>query len=399
LCVETPNITVIVPTFNRASMLRQCIDSLLNQTIKPIEIIVVDDGSTDATAALASEFPAVVRYLGKPNEGKGAALNFALLLARGEWIWFFDDDDVALPRSIEARLLAIRARPEASLVISRFLWGQNDLAGNIAAGATLLWPEFTAADFYPKFLRSCFAHLNGALVRRCRIVEVGGFRTDLLTSEDYEFTLRAARGQVVGFCDEPTFIFRQHDGTRGPEGRHYTADLRVRKFADGDAEIGRSIRSTHELAEYLGLPPERQLDESRLQEALLARLGVMAGKGLLMELADDAYALAESLDRTGAELDERCSEAIKGAMQERYLTFRVVDAPGEAYRLLSPLGASAAGRSMLNVMARAMLGLAWWQNMKLADRVGLVGLALRLQWLAAVSRIRQGLPAEAPART
>ena len=123
LCVETPNITVIVPTFNRASMLRQCIDSPLNQTIKPIEIIVVDDGSTDATAALASEFPAVVRYLGKHNEGKGAALNFALPLARGEWIWFFDDDDVALPRSIEARLLAIRARPEASLVISRFLWG------------------------------------------------------------------------------------------------------------------------------------------------------------------------------------------------------------------------------------------------------------------------------------
>ena len=88
LCVETPNITVIVPTFNRASMLRQCIDSLLNQTIKPIEIIVVDDGSTDATAALASEFPAIVRYLGKPNEGEGAALNFALPLARGEWIWF-----------------------------------------------------------------------------------------------------------------------------------------------------------------------------------------------------------------------------------------------------------------------------------------------------------------------
>ena len=208
-------------------MLRQCIDSLLNQTIKPIQIIVVDDGSTDATAALAGEFPPVVRYLHKHNEGKGAALNYALPLARGEWIWFFDDDDVALPRSIEARLLAIRARPEASLVISRFLWGQNDAAGNIVAGAALLWPEFSAGDFYPKFLRSCFAHLNGALVRRSRIAEVGGFRTDLLTSEDYEFTLRVARGQVVAFCDEPTFIFRQHDGARGPDGRQYPADLRL----------------------------------------------------------------------------------------------------------------------------------------------------------------------------
>src|SRR4029434_1011267 len=110
-------------------------------------------------------------------------------------------------------------RPEASLVVSRFLWGQNDAAGNIVAGAALLWPEVTAADFYPKILRSCFAHLNGALVRRSRIDEVGGFRTDLLTSEDYEFTLRAARGQVGAFCDAPTFIFRQPEVARGPEAQ------------------------------------------------------------------------------------------------------------------------------------------------------------------------------------
>ena len=118
-----------------------------------------------------------------------------------------------------------------------------------------------------------------------------------------------------------------------------------------------------------------------------------------MELADDAYALTGSLDRTGAELDERCSEAIKGAMQERYLTFRVAGAPGVAYRLLSPLGASAAGRSMLKVIARAILGLAWWQNMELADRAGLAMLAFRLRWLAAVAWTRRGMPAEVSART
>ena len=99
LGVVPPAVTVIVPTFNRASMLQQCIDSVLKQTAKPLEIIVVDDGSTDATAAIANGFPPVVRYLAKRNEGKGAALNFALPFARGEWIWFFDDDDVALPGS------------------------------------------------------------------------------------------------------------------------------------------------------------------------------------------------------------------------------------------------------------------------------------------------------------
>ncbi len=81
LGVEAPAVTVIVPTFNRASMLQQCIDSVLNQTAKPLEIIVVDDGSTDATAILAKEFPPIVRYLAKRNEGKAAALNFALPFA------------------------------------------------------------------------------------------------------------------------------------------------------------------------------------------------------------------------------------------------------------------------------------------------------------------------------
>ena len=151
---------------------------------------------------------------------------------------------------IEVRLLAICARPEVRLVISRFVWGRTDAAGDVVACAALRWPGFTSADFYPKFLRSCFAHLNGALVRRGRIAEVGGFRTDLLASEDYEFTLRVARGQAVALCDEPTFIFRQHGGSRGPDGRQYSADLRLRKFADGDTEIGRSIRSSHELPEY-----------------------------------------------------------------------------------------------------------------------------------------------------
>ena len=64
-------------------MLRQCIESRRNQTTKPLEIIVVDDGLTDATTALASEFPPVIRYVAKRNEGKAAALNFALPLAGG----------------------------------------------------------------------------------------------------------------------------------------------------------------------------------------------------------------------------------------------------------------------------------------------------------------------------
>ena len=126
----TAQVSVIVPTFNRAQMLQECVASLLRQTQPPLEIIVVDDGSTDDTAEVVRRMPAPVRYLYKSNAGKPAALNFALPHATGQWIWFFDDDDVALPRSIEARLQALPAAPDARVIISRFVWGRNDAAGD-----------------------------------------------------------------------------------------------------------------------------------------------------------------------------------------------------------------------------------------------------------------------------
>jgi hypothetical protein len=305
----------------------------------------------------------------------------------GDWVWFLDDDDVALPRSIEARLRAIEDCPDADIVISRFLWGSSSYESTIVAGNPLVWPAFSAPDFYPKFLRSCFAHLNGALIRRERLLDVGGFRADLLTSEDYELTLRAARGGTIAICDEPTFIFRQHTGARGPRGQQYTADLRLRKFADGDAEIGRWIRSTHELAEYLGLPRDHSLDEPLLQRAVPK------------ELADDALALCSALDRTASGVEPHIAEAIKGAMHERYLTMRMIEAPGETFRWFSRLSSSPTGRTMLGVMSRALLGLAWWQEMRPYDRVRLAALALRLRLVTAVITFRAWLPDVVTART
>ena len=378
----TAQVSVIVPTFNRARMLQECVASLLRQTQPPMEIIIVDDGSTDDTAETVRRMPPPVRYLHKPNAGKPAALNFALPHASGEWIWFFDDDDVALPRAIEARLQALAAAPDARVIISRFFWGENVADGELLAGKALQWPEFSARDFYRKFLRSCFAHLNGALIRSDRIVEVGDFRTDLLTSEDYDFTLRAARGEQIAICNEPTFIFRQHGGQRGPHGQRYSASERLRKFADGDAAIGRSIRSTHALPEFLGLPADQALDPISQREALLARLQVMAGKGLLAEVAADAVALCQVSDQLGVAIDPTMAAALKSACQERYLTFPLCETPGEALRSLAPLRSSAAGRTALGLFARSVAGLAWWQKMTWVERGRLAWLALRMRLMA-----------------
>ena len=376
------DVSVIIPTFNRARMLEECVASLLQQTRPPFEILIVDDGSTDDTAEVAQRMPALVRYLSKRNAGKPAALNFAIPHARGSWLWFFDDDDVALPRSIEARLHAAEQTPGAQIIISRFLWGTNDSAGRLEVGHALKWPAFTAADFYPKFLRSCFAHMNGAMMRRERVLEVGEFRADLLTSEDYDFTLRVARGALVAICDEPTFIFRQHAGARGPAAQRFLATDRLRKFAAGDAEIGRSIRATHRLPEYLGQPADSELDPALRCDALLARLEVMAGKGLLPELAADALLFCRAIDELNRGIDARTATTLKSAMQQRYLAFALAKSPLAALRQLGPLRSSPAGRAAMRVMARAVAGDAWWQKIRLIERCGLTALALALAILA-----------------
>jgi hypothetical protein len=153
------------------------------------------------------------------------------------------------------------------------------------------------------------------------------------------------------------------------------------------------------LAEYLGLPRDHSLDEPLLQRAVLARLVVMGGKGLPKELADDALALCSALDRTASGVEPHIAEAIKGAMHERYLTMRMIEAPGETFRWFSRLSSSPTGRTMLGVMSRALLGLAWWQEMRPYDRVRLAALALRLRLVTVVITFRAWLPDVVTART
>ena len=229
-----------------------------------------------------------------------------------------------------------------------------------------------------RLLRSCVVHLNGILVRRGRIADVGEFRTDLLTSEDYEYTLRLARGVPVAICPAPTFVFRQHAGMRGPSGNRYSAADRLRKFARGDAEIGRSLRSSHHLAEFLGYSADHALSAADLCNALLARLEVMAGKGLVAELAEDAVALAHALDTSGRRIDQETAAILKLAMQQHYLMLHLAESTRNALAALAPLSLSTSGREMLYLIARAVAGAASWQPLHGRERVRLVILSARL---------------------
>ena len=90
-------VSVLMPTFNRGGMLSEALDSVLGQSIPPHQVVVIDDGSTDDTSERVARYGARIDYIRKDNGGKSSALNLGLTHVTGDYVWVFDDDDVALP--------------------------------------------------------------------------------------------------------------------------------------------------------------------------------------------------------------------------------------------------------------------------------------------------------------
>ena len=215
--MESGLVSVIVPTFNAGALLDQAIDSLLAQSYTPLEIIVVDDGSTDGSAdALAARLGDRITLLRQPNRGKPAALNHALSVARGEFYALQDADDYSHPERIARQVAALQRRPETAGVFCGY---QLVLDGHTLA------PHFRSKDE-----ARCRADIEAfrmpghdptALYRRA---VVGGleYNEALPVVEGYDYVLRVGEQwplHVLGAC---LYAYRVHNDTvtkRDPERR------------------------------------------------------------------------------------------------------------------------------------------------------------------------------------
>ncbi len=108
-----PSVSVVIPTYNRARWLPETVESVLQQTCRPLEVLIVDDGSTDETEAVCASFPEPVRYLRQANAGVAAARNLGLRHAQGKWIAFGDSDDLWEPHKLAVQLAAFEVHPDA----------------------------------------------------------------------------------------------------------------------------------------------------------------------------------------------------------------------------------------------------------------------------------------------
>ncbi|MGZ8255295.1 MAG: glycosyltransferase family 2 protein, partial [Burkholderiaceae bacterium] len=249
--VQSQRVTVLMATYNRGHYIEEALDSLLQQSRAPDEVIVVDDGSTDDTRARVRGYGERVRYLAQANGGKSAAINRGLKEATGDWIWVFDDDDTALPDGLEKLLYGLAMQRDADFVYGGQFTDSSSDDTQIVQGQVVLPPDVPQGTLFIRGLRNIPFLLPAALVRRDRIKVLGGFDERYARSQDYEFLLRlvaSARGVRV---PQPVFVWRSHNGARGPARERHAAALRERVWMEAGGRLGRDLRRRLPLSSYL----------------------------------------------------------------------------------------------------------------------------------------------------
>ncbi len=223
-----PAVSVVIPTYNRAPLLRRALDSVFGQTFRDFEVLVVDDGSTDDTAATVAGCGDVrVRYLRQAqNAGVAAARNRGLREARAELVAFLDSDDEWLPDKLALQVALFRDAPEdIGLVYTGVESVRDD-------GRRTIERPRCRGDVFREMLAANVVHGGGSnvMIRRAVVATVGFFDEQVAAIEDYHYWLRIARFFRIDFVDAP--LIRYYDTTETAERRSLAlrANLEAREW-------------------------------------------------------------------------------------------------------------------------------------------------------------------------
>jgi len=386
------SVSVIVPTFNRAEFLGQALDSLLGQTLPPEQVIVVDDGSTDGTAAVAEPYlgrtefgqstsrggtAGRVVYVRQPNGGKSAAVNTGLELARGEYVWVFDDDDVAVPDALARFVAALDGHPEHGFAFSTCFFTtsrDDDSLGEVIGTSSV--PDLEQRGLLLPLLEANF--LGGAMLfaRSSCYETVGPFDERLVRSQDYDMAIRIARRfSGIRVAGGPTHHLRQHGGLRGSEQDRFAVEERNLRWREYDGIVFRRVRSEMRLEEYL--PPGVSL-EGRLRQAHLQRFSVLATHLPRADLLPDLGVITE-LD-AGEALSAEERAIWRTAIVLRGYGHALARQPEFLDEVRRLAGTSRTGRSLRAEVLRSMAADVRVRNLRVAARriVGAAARAVRL---------------------
>jgi glycosyltransferase involved in cell wall biosynthesis len=204
------SVSVVIPTYNQSQFLGAAIDAALTQSIQPIEVIVVDDGSTDETSELLDGYGARIRTVRQENLGVAAARNSGAGLARGSLLAFLDSDDVWMPEKLARQLQRFQRDPDLGLVHCGLEFiDQQGVAIGLETGGL----DGDVAIPMLLFRRPVIlGGGSGALIRKDIFDGLGGFDSRLSTSADWDLYYRVASRSRVGFVPDILLRYRIHKG-------------------------------------------------------------------------------------------------------------------------------------------------------------------------------------------
>jgi len=253
------SVSVIVPARNAAATLSRTLESLLEQTFSDWQAIIVDDGSSDRTAAIAEEFAAKdgrFLILRQDNSGVSAARNAGIGVASGEWLLFLDSDDWIAPQHLELMTGVLKGDPELDAVLCG--WARVLPDGSLLGNGNFP-PE---GDLFEVLACRCALAIHACLVRRSLVQAVGGFDLTLTTCEDWDLWQRVARtGAEFGVVRDVLAYYRMRPASLTSDGKQVLADglLVIERGHGPDSRVPNSLP-----IHANGLPLER-LDGAKMR--------------------------------------------------------------------------------------------------------------------------------------
>ena len=200
-----PLVSAIIPTYNRACVLERAIRSVLNQTFRDFELIVVDDGSSDGTAKILSRFDGRLTAVCQKNRGVSAARNAGIAHAQGELLAFLDSDDEWLPDKLARQVAVFDPARQRFVCHTDELWRLN---GQEVRQKPIHRKQ--GGHFFERALERCLISPSSVMLSRALLERVGSFDETLPAAEDYDLWLRITAFHEVAFIPEPLVV--KHGG-------------------------------------------------------------------------------------------------------------------------------------------------------------------------------------------
>ena len=238
--------SIVIPTHNRAALLRESLASVWDQTCTDYEVIVVDDGSVDGTRAYLDELGGRVRAIHQPQQGPGAARNAGIRAASGEYVAFLDSDDRWYPWTLEVMREVIDRARRPVLIIGRTheFRGDDTPAVQRAPLRYSAFPDFLSSAAVPVATGS-----GTAVVKRSALADVGGFTERIVNCEDHDLALRLGAHEGFAVVHDPvTVAWRRHAGSltadlpRALDGARFLVDQEAAGAYPGGAARARRRR-------------------------------------------------------------------------------------------------------------------------------------------------------------